>query len=162
MYHAEGDIIVTSCGFLSYWQDHLAKLSDRPFISSSLVALEQLAAVIPPEALQILTFDANRLNAAHFGRYPTYVHSILGLLPTHHLRQVISQNLDTLDEAAARKEVTDLMAQQQTQEHQHIFLECTNLPPYRAAIKAATGLPVTDILTMVEAACPGAVDPRFN
>jgi len=162
MYHAEGDIIVTSCGFLSYWQDHLAKLSDRPFISSSLVALEQLAAVIPPDALQILTFDANRLNAAHFGRYPTYVHSILGLLPTHHLRQVISQNLDTLDDAAARKDVTDLMAQQQTQEHQHILLECTNLPPYRAAIKAATGLPVTDILTMVEAACPGAVDPRFN
>ncbi|MDC0136656.1 hypothetical protein OAI26_08460, partial [Sulfitobacter sp.] len=29
--HADGDIIVTSCGFLSYWQAHLAALTDRPF-----------------------------------------------------------------------------------------------------------------------------------
>ena len=29
-----------------------------------------------------------------------------------------------------------------------IVLECTNLPPYSAAIRAATGLPVFDIITL--------------
>ena len=30
-----------------------------------------------------------------------------------------------------------------------IVLECTNMPPYRADIQAATGLPVFDITTLV-------------
>ena len=159
---AEGDIIVTSCGFLSYWQAHLAKLCDRPFISSSLVALEQLAPDIAPDALRILTFDAQRLNAAHLGVHSTYAQSILGLPPMHHLRQVISRDLDVLDEDTARTEITDLLVQSQTGTHRHILLECTNLPPYREAITATTGLPVTDILTMINAACPGAVAQRFS
>ena len=30
-----------------------------------------------------------------------------------------------------------------------LVLECTNMPPYRADIQAATGLPVFDITTLV-------------
>ena len=30
-----------------------------------------------------------------------------------------------------------------------LVLECTNMPPYRAEIQAATGLPVFDITTLV-------------
>jgi Asp/Glu/hydantoin racemase len=44
-----------------------------------------------------------------------------------------------------------------------IVLECTNMPPYRADIRAATGLPVFDITTLVrmvhDAVSPG-LPPR--
>lgn len=153
---AEGDIIVTSCGFLSYWQDHLAALTDRPFISSALTALDRLSQRYTPQEIMIVTFDAARLNAAHLRAHPAYVHSIIGLEPGHHLRQVISGNMDRLDTGQASAEITTVVQQKLTQHHRHIVLECTNLPPYRAAIRAASGLPVTDILTQIEAACPGA------
>jgi hypothetical protein len=32
-----------------------------------------------------------------------------------------------------------------------VVLECTNLPPYRAALSRALGLPVYDLVTLVEA-----------
>ncbi|MEH6738543.1 MAG: hypothetical protein V7695_08350 [Sulfitobacter sp.] len=158
---AQGDIIVTSCGFLSYWQDHLAALTDRPFISSSLTALKDLAQIHAPEALRITTFDAAHLGPLHLGTHAEYAQSIIGLPPAHHLREVISKNLTTLNRTQASQEIIELLTETQTAKHQHILLECTNLPPYREAIKAATGLPVTDILTRIEATCPGAVAPRF-
>ena len=36
-----------------------------------------------------------------------------------------------------------------------IVLECTNLPPYADAVRAATGLPVHDITTLVRARLAG-------
>jgi hypothetical protein len=33
-----------------------------------------------------------------------------------------------------------------------LVCECTNLPPYRDALHASTGLPVVDIVTVVSAA----------
>ncbi len=159
---AKGDIIVTSCGFLSYWQDHLSAMTDRPFISSALTALDTAELTLPPDALRILTFDARALTAAHLGRHPQYAISILGLPPVHHLRQVIGGNLTHLDHAKASAEITTLLTETKSRAHRHILLECTNLPPYRAAITAATGLPVTDILTCIEARCPGAIAPQFS
>lgn len=159
---ATGDIIVTSCGFLSYWQQHLAALTGRPFISSALTALDRLHHRFSPEQICIVTFDAARLNSAHLGRHSTYASSIIGLPPAHHLRAVIEGNLSTLDRRTAVNEIKAFMADSQTPAHRHIVLECTNLPPYREAIKAATGLPVTDILTRIEATCPGSVAHRFR
>lgn len=159
---ATGDIIVTSCGFLSYWQDHLAAKADRPFIASSLAALDGLASQVTPEELMILTFSADALGTAHLRGHHNYTASILGLTPQTHLRQVISQNLTTLDPEVACAEITAHVAAHCTAAHRHILLECTNLPPYRRAIRAATGLPVTDILSLIEVACPGSVAAEFS
>jgi hypothetical protein len=159
---ATGDIIVTSCGFLSYWQDYLAALTDRPFISSALTALGRLRHDYTPAQLMILTFDADSLTAAHLGPHSSYTASISGLPPSHHLRHVIEQNLTVLDVHKARTQLRDLIERTQTPAHRHILLECTNLPPYREMIKAVTGLPVTDILTRIEATCPGSIAPQVS
>lgn len=159
---ATGDIIVTSCGFLSYWQDHLAAMTDRPFISSALTALDHLAQRYTPAQIAIVTFDETRLNNAHLGRHSAYAQSIVGLPADSHLRDVIGNNRDTLDLHRAGDEMRALMAQVQTPAHRHVLLECTNLPPYRKAITAVTGLPVTDILTQIETMAPGAVSDLFR
>ena len=158
---AIGEVIVTSCGFLSYWQGHLAARTSRAFISSALTALDELSQRYDPREVLILTFDADSLTADHLGSHRAYAQSIVGLPPTMHIRDVISQNRKTLDTARACLEIAAFVASQTHPHHRHILLECTNLPPYKAAIAAATGLPVSDILTQIERARPGTVMPGF-
>jgi hypothetical protein len=155
---ARGDISVTSCGFLSYWQKHLAGRTDRPFISSALTALPDLCARHAPRDTLTVTFDADGLNEHHFGPYRT---DIIGLTKDMHLRQVISQNRTTLDSDRAAREVASLIATHRKPHHKHILLECTNLPPYKHAIRAQTDLPITDILTCIESRRAGTIKPEF-
>ncbi len=155
---ARGDIIVTSCGFLSYWQKHLEARTDRPFISSALTALPALCERYAPRDILTVTFDADSLNENHFGDHHT---DVIGLPHDMHLRQVISQNLGTLNVELATKEIADFIAARCQSHHKHILLECTNLPPYKYAIMARTGLPITDILSCIEAKCTGTIQPSF-
>lgn len=155
---ATGDIIVTSCGFLSYWQTHLAAKTEKPFVSSALTALPTLCDTYAAQDIMTVTFDAASLNEAHFGPYRT---DVIGLPSDMHLVDVISQNLRILDDARAVQEIADFIAARRKPNHKHILLECTNLPPYKRAIAARTGLPITDILTCIEALRPKTIEPEF-
>ena len=62
---ATGDLITTSCGFLSPFQNELDAVCNVPFIASSLVQLEHLKNIYTPTELQIITFDAMKLGVAH-------------------------------------------------------------------------------------------------
>ena len=156
--HASGDIIVTSCGFLSYWQAHLSGLSNRPFISSALTALPTLCKRYMAEDILTVTFDAGSLNANHFGQHQT---DVVGLPPDMHLRQVISQNQSSLNIHRATQEISDFVTSQIKPHHKHILFECTNLSPYKHAIAARTDLPISDILSCIEAVRPGTVRLEF-
>ena len=158
---AKGEVIVTSCGFLSYWQNYLATQTCKPFISSSLIALETLSQSYSPEEILILTFDADCLNVSHLGQHKAYASSILGLPINCHLREVISNNLTHLDADLAGAEIVAHVSKHLTQKHRHILLECTNLPPYKAALTQQTGLPVTDILTLIEFERAGTIHSDF-
>ncbi len=158
---AKGDVIVTSCGFLSFWQETLAALTDRPFISSSLIALDWLALDHGPAEVLIVTFDADRLTAAHLGQHSAFAHAIVGLPRGSHLRQVIEGDLSRLDSDLARAEVVALVARHLKPVHRHILLECTNLPPYTPALIDVGNRPVTDILTEIERHRPGTIAPSF-
>lgn len=155
---ARGDIVVTSCGFLSYWQAHLAGRTDKPFISSALTALPDLCQQYVPKNILTLTFDADSLNEQHFGPFQT---EVFGLPLDMHLRQVITLNQTRLDVARATQEIADYVASLRKPHHKHILLECTNLPPYKDAIAAQTGLTISDILTCIEATRPGTIQPKY-
>ena len=64
-----------------------------------------------------------------------------------------------LDLAAAARDVMEagLRLRQRVPDLAAVLLECTNMPPYRAALAAALGLPVFDILTVLEEHAPGLV-----
>lgn len=155
---AQGAVVVTSCGFLSYWQSRLAARTDKPFIASALLALPALCARYGPDEILTVTFDANNLNAQHFGAHRP---DLIGLPRTMHLRQVISENRDHLDRARSARDLVALIAGHQRPRHKHILLECTNLSPYKSAIAAETGLPITDMLTLIEDARRGTIRPEF-
>ena len=158
---AKGDVVTTSCGFLSYWQTHLALRSKKPFISSSLIALESLSQRYDPHEVLILTFDAASLTDLHFGVNLSFRNGVIGLPPDMHLRRVITENLRELDTERVATELTSFVSAQQRSHHKHLLLECTNLPPYKAELQRATGLPVTDILTCVEAVRGSTIQAEF-
>jgi len=158
---ARGQVIVTSCGFLSYWQDELSQLTDRPFIASSLNALDHLRFDYRPAEILTLTFDAVALSDLHFRGHSVYKNTVVGLDKRSHLRQVVEQNAPQLDTVLAETQLVHHVTNALSLHHRHVLLECTNLPPYKAALTRATGLQVTDILTMIERVQPTTVNPLF-
>ena len=148
---AKGEVIVTSCGFLSFWQNHLAALTSRPFVSSALMALENK---IDPDSTLTFTFDAHSLTDQHFPGRRT---DVVGLRPETHLRQVIEQDQLHLDQARAGTEISTLAKNAVQPHHKTLLLECTNLPPYRSALHRVTGLKIVDILQCIEDIRPGTV-----
>jgi hypothetical protein len=160
---AVGTVTITSCGFLSFWQSHLDALCPTPFISSSLVALPLLAKRFTPNELLILTFDDAKLGSAHLGAgFEEYSASIVGLRPDMHLRKVIKNDLPSLDPQLVKEQILDLLKPHVvTGKTKAIVLECTNLSPYKKAIRAAYDLEIHDILTVVEDHHAGLVKPEF-
>jgi len=156
---AQGKIIATSCGFLAHWQDHLQTSCTRPVIASALLALSDLAS--RGHRPSVLTFDAEKLQAGHPEVLSKYADQVIGLSPDMHLRQVIEGDATTFDQHRAETEITALVKDRVTSECQVLLLECTNLPPYKAALRHVFKGQIFDILTGIEAARPGTVRPRF-
>ena len=139
-------LISTSCGFLAAYQGLFERSLNGPVLSSSLL---QCAGLRNPG---ILTFDARAITPAVLrGADVPQDTPIEGLTPDCELHRVILNNESSLDEAAAQADVVGaaLRLVERHPEVEHIVFECTNLPPYRAAVEAATGRPVHDIETLL-------------
>jgi hypothetical protein len=67
---------------------------------------------------------------------------VQGVEPTGEFVTAILGNRESLDIEKARRDVVDaaVALRQREPSLQAVVLECTNLPPYRQAIEAATGL----------------------
>lgn len=131
--------ITTSCGFLIRFQAELQAALDVPVWTSSLLALPAL----PRPG--VITVDAQSL-ASLVGDTP-----VEGLAPGCSLQRTLLDDLPTLDTAQAEAD-TVAAAQRLVQRHpgiESLVLECTNLPPYAAAVQRATGRPVHHLMSFV-------------
>lgn len=152
---AEGaDLVTTSCGFLVTAQDALQAALPVPVVTSSLLQVPAVQAGLPAGArVGVITIDAGRLSPAHLAAAGAPADTPLaGLEDGGELHRVITRDLAVLDPAAAE---SDVLAAGQALQAAHpdlgaVVLECTNLPPYRAALSRALGLPVYDLVTLVE------------
>ena len=159
----QGDVITTSCGFLSVWQDQLAALAPAPFVSSALHALPSILKRYEASDLAILTFDAATLRSPAFApSLHGFDGPVAGLADESHLKQVIAEDLPRLDAARAEAEITDLVAGLVARHRpKALLLECTNLPPYKPALAARFDLEIFDILTLIDSVKPDIVEPAF-
>lgn len=154
------ELITTSCGFLAVHQHALAAALPVPVVTSSLIALPSLLAGLDPAAkVGVVTANAGALTAAHLdgAGVPAGVRSrlvLVGLERTAHLYPALLGAAPGPDPAIAGPEVVAAVraALQADPSVAALLCECTNLPPHRAALAAATGLPVHDIVTVIEAA----------
>ena len=148
--------IATSCGFLALFQRELQAALPVPVWSSSLLLLPETALALQSwftgRHAGVVTVDAAALSADHLraaGADPAT--PIEGLAPGSSLQRSLLEDLPTLDEAAAEREVVAAALRLVRRDARvgAIVLECTNMPPYAAAVRAATGLPVHDITTLL-------------
>ncbi len=147
--------VTTNCGFLAKFQTEVAASVSIPVFTSSLMLVPLVHRMLPPKrAVGIMTVDASSLRPEHYAGagitkdIPTVV---AGMETEKEFTRVMLDDLLELDVEAARHEHLTV-ARRMVEEHPEIgaiVLECTNMPPYRADIQAATGLPVFDITTLV-------------
>ena len=159
----DSDVITTSCGFLCYWQEHLACRTRLPFVASALTDMPRLQAQYGPR-LGILTFDAHTLTQPAYAQpLAGFDGPIAGLPKAAHLRQVITQNATQLDSHRAEAELIELVRGMISDTPiDALLLECTNLPPYKAALKAEFGIEIYDILTVLHNIDAQMVKPYYN
>jgi len=163
--------ITTSCGFLARFQAELASSVRVPVFTSSLLLVPLVHGLLPPDrVVGIMTVDASALGVDHLagaGITPEMRVAVAGLETEEEFTRVLLADLPTLDVETARAEHVRV-ARRLVAAHPEvggIVLECTNMPPYRADIQAATGRPVFDVTTLVrmvrDAVGPGPASPRL-
>ena len=145
--------ITTSCGFLARHQAALQSAVTVPVFSSGLLWCRHLSHP------GILTIDAKRLGALDLQGAQVPPHTpVAGVDPAGEFHRRIMGNDTHMDLALAQADVVDA-ACRLVHAHpkvQHIVLECTNMPPYRQAIKAATGRECHDVIDLVADVLAGA------
>ena len=156
------ELVTTGCGFLVLYQRRIQERLQVPFLSSSLLQVPWVAGLLPPGAeVGVLTIESASLTPQHLvaaGILPEHSVRVLGLdeLEATLVGSILGDRLE-LDVDRSR---TEVVAAARTLVERHpairaIVLECTNLPPYRGAIREATGLPVYDLTTLVGWAAAG-------
>jgi aspartate/glutamate racemase len=149
---AGASVLVTSCGFLWPAADEIAAAVSIPTVVSALEAMPALRrAAGPDRPIGILTFDSRVLLESPLGRLEAGPLVVEGIEAGRELHRVIAEDREALDLEAAEADVRaaaerlrarapDLFA---------VVLECTNLPPYRAAIQEVVGVPIVDAVDLV-------------
>lgn len=135
-------LITTSCGFLAGWQSELQAAVQVPVIASSLLQCVDLPAP------GIVTFDATSLHPTLLRKagVPTGT-PVQGLASGCELQSRILADDTSLDLAQAQQDVVAAAVRLVSLHPQvrTVVLECTNMPPYRAAVEKATRRPVHDL-----------------
>ena len=148
------EAVTTNCGFLSLFQRELAAHVRVPVATSSLMQVPWVQATLPPgRRVGVVTVCAASLTPAHLHAAgvaaDTPVAGTEGGREFH--RVLVQAESQDLDMDLARQDVLDA-GRDLLRRHPEvgaIVLECTNMPPYAAAMQAALGVPVFDIYSLV-------------
>ena len=148
------EAITTNCGFLSLFQAELAAHVGVPVASSSLMQVPWVQATLPPgKRVGLLTVCASTLKLAHLAA--AGVPADIPVADTERGREffrvLISAEKEDMDADLAELDILDagralLAAHPQVGA---VVLECTNMPPYAAALRRALGVPVYDVYSMI-------------
>ena len=160
---ATGDVVVTSCGFLSPFQDQLQSITPKPIIASVLNRLSDLDVIKGADRSSVLTFDATRLVEAHFPNpYRANDFRVVGLRPNNPLRQRIEEDVpDCFDVSDVVNAVVADFALAVMPTTETVILECTNLPPYKPQMRHDSNVRIIDILSAIEHIAPKTIAPQY-
>jgi len=161
------EAITTNCGFLSLFQQEIAAAVAVPVATSALMQVPWVQSTLPPgKRVGLVTVSGATLTAAHLDA--AGVPRDIPLAGTENGREffrvLIKAEKDEMDVALAEQDVVEagMALAAGHPEVGAIVLECTNMPPYAAALRAAVGLPVYDIYSMIGWFHAGLRPRRFD
>ncbi|MFC7738066.1 aspartate/glutamate racemase family protein [Roseomonas sp. GCM10028921] len=148
------EAITTNCGFLSLFQMEIAAHVGVPVATSSLMQVPWVEAMLPPgRRVGLVTVSSSSLTPRHL--------EAVGVPPDipvegtesgrEFFRVLIRAEKEEMNIDLAERDVVEA-AERLVARHPEvgaIVLECTNMPPYAAAVQRATGRPVFDIYSMI-------------
>lgn len=159
------DGITTNCGFLGVMQAEMAAALAVPVATSSLMQVPMVEAALPPgKRAGILTISAATLSPqlrAATGVAPDT--PVIGTEAGRAFTRDILGDAPEIDFDACRLDLLEAAEALATQHPEvgAIVLECTNMVPYAADIRRATGLPVYSVYTLVTWFQAGLMPRRF-
>ena len=149
------EALTTNCGFLTLFQRELAAHVRVPVATSALMQVPWVQAMLPPgKRVGIVTVSKSSLTDAHLtaAGVPLDVPIAGTEGGREFFRVLIRAEKQDMDVALAEQDILDagrsLVAAHP--EVGAIVLECTNMPPYARALREVVGLPVFDIVSMIE------------
>lgn len=146
--------ITTNCGFLALFQKEMASAVNIPVFTSSLMQVPLAYMMLKQsQKVGIITIHSKSLTQKHLScvgadKIP---HIIYGTEGEEEFSRVILDDEMELDVNKSRDELVRV-AKRMVSDHPEvgaIVLECTNMPPYGAAVQKEIALPIFDIYTLV-------------
>lgn len=148
------DGITTNCGFLSLFQEELAEALPVPVATSSLMQVAHVNQFLPKgKRAGVLTISGSTLTPAHLEKAGVPADTPIGTTEggDEFTRAILNDEAELDVDAARVDNVAAAMAlKADHDEVGALVLECTNMCPYAADIREATGLPVYSMVTLVE------------
>jgi hypothetical protein len=161
------EAITTNCGFLSLFQREIAEAVGVPVATSSLMQVPWVQATLPPgRRVGVVTVSKDSLTSAHLvaAGVPLDIPVTGTEGGREFFRVLIQAEAVDMDVGLAEQDILEagraLVAAHP--EVGAIVLECTNMPPYAAALREAVGLPVYDIYSMISWFHAGLRPHRFG
>lgn len=147
------DAISTTCGFLGLFQNELCEHLQVPVATSALLQVPIVERLIGAgKRVGVLTYNRPALNAAHLQAVGVAEDTpVAGLPEDSEFFQWIMQGKTDVPFEVLKSDAVDC-ARRLVDENPGvgaIVSECTNLTPFAADIKAATGLPVFDMVSLL-------------
>jgi hypothetical protein len=153
--HAGVKVIVGACGSFANYQKPAMAAAHVPVFMSILTQVPFLLSALPAAQMLGIIFASAK----------TFTHKVIQQCGITDIDRIVTIGADSLstfapiltqktafDSDALQVEITSL-AEHTMREHPEIgawLLQCSDLPPYAAAIQRATGLPVFDMCTLIE------------
>lgn len=153
----EGVRAVTgACGFMALFQRQVADALDIPVFLSSLLQVPFIYQMLPRgQKIGVISADSSALTDGHFanvGISPDIPLILAGMENQLEFREAVLLEKGTLDSDQIQREVVEVAKQMVDKDPDiaAIVLECSDLPPYAAAVQAAVQRPVFDFITMIQ------------
>lgn len=159
------DGIATNCGFLVPFQEEMSRALGVPVATSSLLQAPLIRQTLPAgRSIGVLTISSETLTHAHLDAAGIPQDTpIAGTGKSSHFTDRILGDALDIDFDMARQDNVKA-ALQLVNDHPEvgaILLECTNMVPYAADIRRATGRPVFSIYTYLLWFQAGLLPRRF-
>jgi len=160
--------ITGDCGYMVVFQQELAKRLPVPVFMSSLMQAPFIARMLKPEQeVGVIVANRRALTDKHLkaaGIDKKMHMRVVGMEDQPYFRKAILDESGELVFEKVEKEVVNTVTKLVAKHRKigAILLECSDLPPYAAAVQEAVGLPVFDFVTMINYVFSAVVRRRFQ
>ena len=161
-------LITTSCGFLGPFQPYLAEAVRIPVITTAIVQVPAVSAMVGGRKVAVLVERANIMTENHFQgagwsstEIPVVVH---GMPEDAYFPTVFIGNSREADIARLEADMREL-GRSLVRKHPDtaaVVCECTNFVPFAGALQEEVNVPVFDIVTLVQSVCDASVRQGFE